>query len=737
MPEKGTQTFLTVRGEIDEIRFRNEENGYTILVLDNEGEPLVCVGTLPPVSEGERLTLTGDFCVHPRFGKQFKIKTAATEAPSTPDNLIRYLGSGIIKGIGPKLAYAIVERFGKDTLDVMEHAPARLATIRGISPKKAAEIGAACKENRAARESVMFLQSNNISLNLSLKIFKQYGPETVAKVQSNPYRLIEDIDGVGFLTADRIARDIGLAADSPARLRAGLVYVLRSSGEVAGNTFLPEGAAYEEAARLLRVDADLLPDIAEELIADRRLKRVEIDGETGLMTMAAFRAEQSAAQSLVRLITQANRLAEDVSDDIAEFERVNHVKFAARQIEAVRLALNAGVAIITGGPGTGKTTIIKCILSIFKARNKKVLLTAPTGRAAKRLAESTGDEASTVHRALGAIEAGSTFKCDAVVVDEFSMVDVYLLDMLLGCIAPGTNLLIVGDKDQLPSVGAGNVLSDMLTCGLIPSVTLDTVYRQDAGLIVENAHRINRGEMPILGRVDSDFFFYKSNSALNTAQTTVDLVSRRLPKYLGCDPTRVQVLCPMKNGDAGVVNLNRLIQDAVNPERGQAQLVGEVTFRVGDKVMHTANNYLLEWRRDVGYMSESGKGVFNGDMGTVEDIDGKTGEMTVAFEDGRVATYTADLRSQLILSYAVTVHKSQGSEFDAVVLPLASGSPMIMTRNLLYTAVTRARKTVVIVGEEYHVRRMVENNYIAKRYSCLKTFLMSAYKKDSLLYGDR
>lgn len=726
---------MTVQGEIDEIRFRNDENGYTILVLDYEGEPLVCVGTLPPVSEGERLTLTGDFTVHPRFGKQFKIKTAVTETPETPDSLIRYLGSGVIKGVGPKLAYSIVERFGVDTLDIMENAPQRLASIRGISVKKAIEIGAACRENRAARESVMFLESNNISLNLALKIFRQYGNDTVAKVKSNPYRLIEDVDGVGFLTADRIARDMGIAADSPARLRAGLIYVLRTSGEVAGNTYLPEQAAYEETARLLNVDEDLLAPIAEELILDRRLKRVSIDDEAGLMTVSAFRAEQSAAQSLVRLITQANRLGEDVTDDVAEFERVHKVQFAARQAEAVRLALNAGVAIITGGPGTGKTTIVKCILSIFKARNKKVLLMAPTGRAAKRLAESTGDEASTIHRALGSLEEFSTLKCDAVIVDEFSMVDVYLLDMLLGKIAPGTNMLIVGDKDQLPSVGAGNVLSDMLSSGLIPSVTLDTVYRQaDAGLIIENAHRVNRGQMPILTRNDSDFFFSRSTSAAATAQTVVDMVSRRLPKYLGCDPSRVQVLCPMKNGDAGVVNLNRLLQDAVNPDRGQGQIGGEVTFRVGDKVMHTANNYSLEWRRG-NYSSESGKGIFNGDMGTVAAVDKNTGEMTVTFEDGRTAVYTADLRSQLIPAYAVTVHKSQGSEFDAVVLPLTGGSPMIMTRNLLYTAITRARKLAVLVGEEYHVRRMVENNYIAKRYSCLKSFLLTAYKKDSLLYG--
>ncbi|MCI8435664.1 MAG: ATP-dependent RecD-like DNA helicase [Clostridia bacterium] len=726
---------MTVQGEIDEIRFRNDENGYTILVLDHEGEPLVCVGTLPPVSEGERLTLTGDFTVHPRFGKQFKIKTAVTETPETPDSLIRYLGSGVIKGVGPKLAYSIVERFGVDTLDIMENAPQRLASIRGISVKKAIEIGAACRENRAARESVMFLESNNISLNLALKIFRQYGNDTVAKVKSNPYRLIEDVDGVGFLTADRIARDMGIAADSPARLRAGLIYVLRTSGEVAGNTYLPEQAAYEETARLLNVDEDLLAPIAEELILDRRLKRVSIDDEAGLMTVSAFRAEQSAAQSLVRLITQANRLGEDVTDDVAEFERVHKVQFAARQAEAVRLALNAGVAIITGGPGTGKTTIVKCILSIFKARNKKVLLMAPTGRAAKRLAESTGDEASTIHRALGSLEEFSTLKCDAVIVDEFSMVDVYLLDMLLGKIAPGTNMLIVGDKDQLPSVGAGNVLSDMLSSGLIPSVTLDTVYRQaDAGLIIENAHRVNRGQMPILTRNDSDFFFSRSTSAAATAQTVVDMVSRRLPKYLGCDPSRVQVLCPMKNGDAGVVNLNRLLQDAVNPDRGQGQIGGEVTFRVGDKVMHTANNYSLEWRRG-NYSSESGKGIFNGDMGTVAAVDKNTGEMTVTFEDGRTAVYTADLRSQLIPAYAVTVHKSQGSEFDAVVLPLTGGSPMIMTRNLLYTAITRARKLAVLVGEEYHVRRMVENNYIAKRYSCLKSFLLTAYKKDSLLYG--
>lgn len=730
---------MTITGDIDEIRFRNDENGFTIIVLDCEGDPVVCVGALPPVSEGERLKLAGDFTVHPRFGKQFKIKSAETETPDTPDSLIRYLGSGVIKGVGPKLAYTIVERFGADTLNVMENTPEKLAAVRGISLKKARDIGNECRALRAARDSVMFLQNNNISLNLSLKIYNKYGAETVAKVKSNPYRLIEDIDGVGFMTADRIARDMGIEADSPARIRAGLVYTLRSSGEISGNTYLPVERAYTETKSLLGIASeDRVAEAADELILERRIKRVDAGEGAGLMTMPAYRAEKSAAESLVRLITQANRLGEDVREDVAEFEARNDIRFAPKQAEAVKLALNAGVAIITGGPGTGKTTIIKCILSIFNARRKNVLLMAPTGRAAKRLGESTGAEASTIHRALSAAEDLSTLKCDAIVVDEFSMVDVYLLDMLLGRVAPGTNMLIVGDRDQLPSVGAGNVLGDMLESGLIPYVTLDMIYRQsDTGLIIANAHRVNKGQMPVLDRNDSDFFFKKSDNASLTARITVDMAARRIPKFLGCDPARVQVLCPVKNGEAGVLNLNRLLQDAINPDVGQPFITDEVTFRVGDKVMHTANNYQLKWKRDRGWSTENGKGVFNGDMGVVEDIHKETGEMTVLFEDGRRAAYTADLRHQLILAYAVTVHKSQGSEFDAVILPLTGGSPMIMTRNLLYTAITRAKKTAVLIGEEYNVRRMVENNFIAKRYSCLKTFLLKAYKTDGLLYGEK
>lgn len=726
---------MTLSGDIDEIRFRNDENGFTIIVLDHDGEPVVCVGTLPPVSEGERLELTGDFTVHPRFGRQFKVKSVKTAAPASPDGVIRYLGSGLIKGIGPKLAYAIVDTFGKDALDVVEKYPHLLARIRGISRRKAEEIGVAVRSLKSARDAVMFLQSNNISLNLAMKIYRTYGDDTVAQVKSNPYRLIVDIDGVGFITADRIARAVGIGETSPERLKAGLVYALRTAGD-AGNTCLPEADAYAEAARILGVDDDgALAAAAEDLILSRHLRRVRLTDGDVLMTAEAYRAESGCADLLLRLVSDADRRPESFDADIAEFERIGGIRLADAQRRAVLTALQSGVSIITGGPGTGKTTIIKCVVGAYTAHGRKVRLTAPTGRAAKRLSESTGADASTVHRALLSAE-GEKLTADVVIVDEFSMVDIYLFRSLLEALRPGARLILVGDRDQLPSVGAGNVLADLLASGLVPSVTLDVIYRQaEKSLIIENAHRINNGQMPDLDCKTSDFFFSRAETAAEAAAIAQSMAAERIPRYLGVDAFRVQVLCPLKNGDAGSVALNRRLQAAVNPPAGQAELSDEETFRVGDKVMHTVNNYNLEWERRSAYHTERGKGVFNGDIGRITAIRRDEGEIEVLFEDGRTAVYNGETRQQIVLAYAITVHKSQGSEFDAVIVPVAASNPMIMTRNLLYTAVTRARRMVVLVGDRMHIKRMVDNNYIAKRYSCLKEFLLKSAADVRALYG--
>lgn len=727
---------MTITGDIDEIRFRNDDNGFTIIVLDHEGEPVVCVGTLPPVSEGETLELAGDFTVHPKFGRQFKIKSVKAVAPASRDGVIRYLGSGLIKGIGPRLAFAIVETFGDDAMDVVENYPHLLSRIRGISKRKAAEIGQTVQELKSAREAIMFLQSNDISLNLAMKIYHIYGDDTVALVKSNPYRLIVDVEGVGFITADRIARSIGLAENSIERLKAGLVYTLRTAGE-SGNTYLPADEAYEEAARLLGVDVtDKLIEAAETLVLDRNLRRVTLNDGVGLMTTEAYRAESGCADLISRLLTDANRLNDDYTTDINEFERLNDIRLADAQKKAVLTALGSGVSIITGGPGTGKTTIIKCVLNAYRAHGKKVALMAPTGRAAKRLSESTGADASTVHRAIMS-EEGNRFSADVVIVDEFSMVDIYLCRNMLEEMQPGARLVLVGDRDQLPSVGAGNVLADLIESGLIPSVTLDVIYRQaNESLIIENAHSINAGHMPELDCKTSDFFFSRATTQADAAEVVQSMAAERIPKYLRVDPSRVQVLCPMKNGDAGAIALNKRLQAAVNPPAGQAELADEYIFRVGDKVMHTVNNYNLAWVRHTTYRTENGKGVFNGDIGRISAIRKDAGEIDVLFEDGREATYNGETRGQIVLAYAITVHKSQGSEFDAVIIPVITANPMLMTRNLLYTAVTRARRMVVLVGDRGYIKRMVDNNYIAKRYSCLKEFLLKTASDVKTLYGN-
>ena len=733
---------MTLKGDIDDIIFRNEENGYTILVLDCEGEPITCVGTFPPVSAGEFLSLEGNFVVHAKFGRQFKVDSVTESAPETLDGIVRYLGSGVIKGIGPKTALAIVSHFKEKTLEVMEVAPYMLARVKGISKQKAAQIGAEYSLIKQMKDAMIFLRGCGITTNMAMRIYKVYGENTVSAVKTNPYKLIEDVSGIGFLTADKLAAETGIAKDSEFRIRAGIIYTLNTQGEKNGNTFLPKESLVSEAAALLKLENTLIEDALENLVLAGALRKVN-NGETdGLMLSSVYRAEKSAATKLVELTALANRLSVDCDEEIAEFERAEKITLHSAQKDAVKSAVNSGVSVITGGPGTGKTTIIKCILSVFSAQRIKCSLMAPTGRAAKRLSESTGEDASTIHRALmlspGNYGGGEMLNVGAVIVDEFSMVDVFLLNSLLGKLREGTKLIIVGDKDQLPSVGAGNVLQDILQSDVVPVVNLTQIYRQgEQSLITLNAHAINRGEMPVLSDRKSDFFFIKKSSQAEIAEEVIGLATERIPKFLKSDASRVQVLCPMKNGLAGTNNINSMMQSRLHGVRKADIDTDEQRFVIGDRVMHTANNYLLEWKKIGKWGVESGEGVFNGDMGYIEDVRSDSGEIDVLFEDGRRVTYTADIRYQLSLAYAVTVHKSQGSEFDAVIMPVYAANYMIMTRNLLYTAITRAKKIVVLVGEEYNIKKMVDNNYIAKRYSMLKSFITEAQGKYALLYGEK
>lgn len=732
---------MIIEGDVEIIRFRNEQNGYSVVVLDVDGEPVTAAGNFPPLKEGVRLSASGEYTVHPRFGRQFSVTEAHVCLPGEEDGMIRYLGSGIIRGIGPKTALSIVNKFGKKTFDIMENYPLRLSEIKGISREKAREIGEKFAEMKSMNDAMLFMQSHGITLGISMKIYSVYGEKTVSVISSNPYRLIEDVDGVGFVRADAIAKKLGFDEGGTPRLRAGLVYTLKESCDGGGNTFLPEDELIESCLRLLEAGTEeRLSEIIDDLVIDGVLKRVELSScERAVMIRRTYRAEKGVAVALTRLLESRNAIVEDVDSDIAEFERVSGVRLAEKQKGAVNLATRGGVCVITGGPGTGKTTIVRCIIGIFARRGEKVMLMAPTGRAAKRLSESTGREASTIHRALAKLgdDEGDTspFDADVVIVDEVSMMDVYLTDMLLKRLRPSASVIFVGDKDQLPSVGAGNVLADMLASGEIPFVKLDAIFRQDGeSLIVLNAHRINSGQMPDLKQKSGDFFFSGCDNAARTAETVVDMAARRVPKYLGCEPYKVQVLCPMKNGACGTNALNEALREAVNPRRGTDELKDEqCVWRVGDKVMHIANNYRLEWKNySFGY--EEGKGVFNGDLGLITAVRKDSGEIDVRFEDGREATYTAELRRELTPAYAITVHKSQGSEFDAVIIPVVGGGPMIMTRNLLYTAITRAKKMVVLVGSDYWIKRMVDNNYIRQRYSALKDFLAESIAENTLLH---
>lgn len=732
---------MKISGNVDEIRFRNEENGYTIAVLDVGGDPVIVVGTFPPVSEGDDVEAKGDYVIHPKFGRQFKATEVKRLVPTTADGIVRFLGSGLIKGVGPRTALAIVSVFGASTLETIEKFPRRLTVVKGISPSKAEAIHEAYMENKKVQDTVMYLQAQDIALGTALKVYRFYGDDTIDVVSHNPYKLIEDIEGIGFVTADRIAMKQGMATDSPFRIKAGVFHELARAGED-GNTFLPKAELSDRTAKLIMCEPEKVDDEIDALLIEGKLKQVEIDGESAVFHRSVFQAERGASAGLIRLITESDKLGYDVEADIKEFERLNGVTLHENQKEAVRTAVKSGVCVITGGPGTGKTTVVKCIIDITEKLGITTLLMAPTGRAAKRMNESTGREAATIHRALmkdvgeGYKSAVSPLNCGAVIVDEVSMVDVFLLNLLVRRLASGTRLILVGDKDQLPSVGAGNVLADIIASNLVPVVMLTHIYRQsEKSLIAASAHDVNEGRMPDITSVDKDFFFVKvKNNIELLADTIVDMASKRIPKYLGVDALKLQVLCPVKNGACGTIELNKRLREVINPV-GKEIRSGDVVYRVGDKVMHTANNYTLAWTRRVPYY-ETGEGVFNGDTGTITDVNTENGEISVLLDDGRSVVYPPDARIQLMPAYAVTVHKSQGSEYVGVIMPIMGGSPMIMTRNLLYTAITRAKKFVALVGDEYYLKRMVDNNYIAKRYSGMRTFLTEFYGDNNLLYGD-
>ena len=723
--------------------YRNEDNGYTVLTAREGRREITIVGTLPQMHPGEQAVFTGEWIAHPTYGRQLKCTAVALQKPTTLLGIERYLGSGVIHGVGPSTAKMIVAHFGEETLTVLAEHPERLQELPKMGKKRWRQIADAYREQQGAREAMVFLQTYGIPANLSVKISKLYGERTPAVIRENPYRLCEDIDGVGFLTADRIGTALGVAPDSDGRIAAALKYRLREAALSQGHIYLPRSELLSRASQLLRVDAELVEHMLMRLTLLRELVQSGPDGEERVYLPGYESAEKEVAVRLCELMTAFGAVQPAAADrDIDLFEQRHGIRFSARQREAILSALSTGVLVITGGPGTGKTTIINCIISLL-SREGEVLLCAPTGRAAKRMTEATGVEAKTIHRLLeyggeeGAFARNqeNPIEADAVICDEVSMVDLMLMRSLLRAVEPGTRLILVGDADQLPSVGAGNVLEDVLKSGAVPACRLTDIFRQgETSRIVVNAHRINHGEMPLLNEKGTDFFFERKQNFTDAASTIVSLVTARLPKFLKYDPDditaqavrNIQVLAPAKKGECGVIVLNQMLQAALNPpaKNKPSLQYGETIFRLGDKVMQTKNDYQLEWRRLTATGWEDGAGVFNGDVGFIIDVDPEEHCLTVRFDEDKEAVFASAQLENLDLAYCLSVHKSQGSEFPVVVMPVVGGPPMLLTRNLFYTALTRARSLVVLVGREEIVRLMTENDHILKRYTTLSERLM-------------
>ncbi len=724
---------------VTDVSFRNDENGFTVLqVRLDDGRRTAAVGVMPELASGERVIFSGDWGEHPQYGKQIRVAMCEVVKPTTARGVERYLASGLVRGIGPATAKQIVQHFGQDALDIMQYAPERLKEIDGIGTKRAKMIAESFAEQNQMREAMVFLQAYGITPSLSMKIYKVYGERAQAVVRENPYRLVEDIDGVGFKTADGIAASLGIAKDAPGRMRAGVLYVLSEASASNGHTYLPRETLVYQTAKLLGVPEEMTENALQALLMDQALVARQMAEHVAVYLPRAYKAEVEAARRLLDLHAALPYTPDPrLEREIAIWQSKTGITLSLEQIKAVRAAVTEGVSVITGGPGTGKTTIIRCILALLD-EGAEVLLAAPTGRAAKRMSEATGREAKTLHRLLEyggeegvfARDAENPVEADALIVDEMSMVDVFLMRSLLRALVPGTRLILVGDADQLPSVGAGNVLGDILIRGAIPFMRLTEIYRQAAeSMIVTNAHKINHGEAPVLNSRGGDFFLERCETGVQAAERIVELVSSRLPPYLGMDALKdIQVLSPMKKGECGVWALNRLLQERFNPARdGSAERAyGDTVFRVGDKVMQTKNDYQMAWSKPLLGLDEEGQGVFNGDMGQVLAIDPEERTLTVRFDDEREAVYEDAQLENLELAYCISVHKSQGSEFPAVVMPAVGGPPMLLTRNLFYTAVTRARRMVVLVGREAAVWQMVQNNHITRRFSGLCEWLHSA-----------
>ena len=725
----------TLTGFVEHIIYRNEDNGYTVMNLVCDEEEITCVGTFHVISEGESIEVTGDYTSHPSYGMQFKVEDFRVKAPEDMISIERYLGSGAIKGIGVALASRIVRRFKQDTFRIIEEEPERLVEVKGISERKAMEIAEQVEEKRELREAMIFLQKYGISLTLAVKIYQAYGQEVYRILQENPYRLADDIQGVGFKIADEIAARVGIHTDSDFRIRSGIQYVLLQA-TADGHTCLPQDELTKRTEELLGVEGQHIEKHYMDLMMEKKLVMKKNQDQVFVYASVYYYMEANTAVQLKELDVSYDVPDIEIEQRIRSIEKSTGMELDFLQAEAVKEAVKNGLLVITGGPGTGKTTTINSIIKYFELEGMDIFLAAPTGRAAKRMSETTGYEARTIHRMLelrAGVEGNAGFErneqnpleTDVIIIDEMSMVDITLMNALLKAVVPGTRLILVGDVNQLPSVGPGTVLKDIIDSGLFHVVRLVKIFRQASRSdIVVNAHKINRGEEVILDNKSMDFFFLKRYDADVIIRIVIQLIQQKLPKFVEAKPSDIQVLTPMRKGLLGVERLNSILQRYLNPPDGEKaeKEYGSGLFREGDKVMQTRNNYQLEWevRSKYGIAIDKGMGVFNGDMGIIRSIHTFAETVTVEFDEGRMVEYSFKQLDELELAYAITIHKAQGSEYPAVVIPLLSGPRLLMNRNLLYTAVTRARRCVTLVGNDMTFREMIGNANEQRRYSGLR-----------------
>lgn len=736
----------TLTGYVEHIIYRNEENGYTVFQFVAGKEEFVMVGCFQTIENGENFQVTGSFVEHPTYGSQFKVERYEHRLPEDTDSMKRYLGSGAIKGIGPSLAEKIVKKFGMDTFRIMEEEPERLAEIKGISERKAREIAVLAEEKKDMKEAMIFLQGYGISNTLAVKIYNTYGEGLYSVIRENPYRMSEDMYGVGFRIADEIARKVGIHTDSDYRIRSGLLYML-SLGMAEGHTYLPMEMLLEKTAALLNIEEHNLRPQVSNLAMDKKVIIKDMgEGNIQVYGSNAYYCELNCAKMLCDLNISEKEQPEQeekILNRIKDIEKQEQMQLDELQRQGVLASVRRGIFVLTGGPGTGKTTTIHIMLRLFEALGMDFCLAAPTGRAAKRMTEATGYEAKTIHRLLelnGGMseERGGTcferneenpLEVDAIIIDEMSMVDIYLFQALLKAVSVGTRLILVGDRNQLPSVGPGKVLKDMIESNCFFVVKLEKIFRQsEKSHIVLNAHQIHKGEPIALDNKSRDFFFLERSDVNVIYKHMVQLITEKLPGYVNAKPYDIQVLTPMRKGALGVETLNKILQTYLNPgDSGKREHVyGETLFREGDKVMQIKNNYKIQWEIVSKYHIpvDKGTGVFNGDMGVIKEINSFSEELVVEYEEGRQVSYPFSQLDELELAYAITIHKSQGSEYPAVIMPLLTGPKMLMNRNLLYTGVTRAKECVTILGSRNMISLMIANENEHKRYAGLKDRIM-------------